>query len=132
MPSIELLTNKQTANSDSDSNLYYIFTAAQFELFPKVNKLLRTTFCNLALWNLADQYPNLKQPDDLENQWALGQVFIRENGLNVYWQADSDGRYSATFSFKKAENPSTNFAGIIWATVTISGLTFHVVFLTRK
>ena len=60
MPTIELLTNKETANRDNDSNLYYIFTAAQIELFPKVNKLLRTTFCNLALWNLEDQYPDIK------------------------------------------------------------------------
>jgi len=63
--------------------MYYTFGPSQFELFPKVNKLLRTTFCNLALWNLEDQYPNVTQTTSASDNWALGQIFIRQNGLAI-------------------------------------------------
>ena len=48
-----MLSDKEKAASyDADSNQYYSFEPATFELFPKVNKLLRNTYCNLGLWNL--------------------------------------------------------------------------------
>ena len=53
MPSLSLQVD------ESDEEEYYEFSPSQFELFPKVNKVLRTTFCNLGLWNLEDQYPNI-------------------------------------------------------------------------
>ena len=86
MPAIEFLSGRKTASDfKTAENYYYQFDPGEFELFPKVNKLLRTTFCNLGLWNLNDQYPDLEQPDDLQDEWALGQVFIRKNGLNIQW-----------------------------------------------
>ena len=54
MPSIQLLTNADEASKDIDSNRYYSFAPKMFEMFPKVNKLLRTTRCNLGLWNLEE------------------------------------------------------------------------------
>ena len=65
MPTLNLLTNKTEATIDQDSNFYYKFPPAEFELFPKVNPVLRTTFCNLGIWNLYTLYPNITQPNNL-------------------------------------------------------------------
>ena len=52
MPTFYMLSNKTKASGDTDSNIYYELDPSQFELFPKVNAILRTTFCNLGLYNL--------------------------------------------------------------------------------
>lgn len=75
MPAIQLYFNPD--ESSDEKAVFYFMPPNQFELFPKVNKLLRTTFCNLALWNLEGQYPNVTQYGDVANNWAVGQVFIR-------------------------------------------------------
>lgn len=73
MPTIDLLANKGKATTlDADSNYYYVFQPSEFELFPKVNALIRITYCNLGLWNLKEQYSNITQPGNLQNEWALG------------------------------------------------------------
>ena len=51
-------------------------------MFPKVNYVVRTTFCNLGLWNLDATYRNVTQFKNAEgyteaDQWGLGQIFIR-------------------------------------------------------
>ena len=52
MPTIDLIAVKVDDESQSEEHVFYTFGPSQFELFPKVNKLLRTTFCNLGLWNI--------------------------------------------------------------------------------
>ena len=82
MPSIQLLAEKDQARLDGKDSTYYMFEAKEFEMFPKVNYVVRTTFCNLGLWNLDATYKNVTQFANAEgytesDQWGLGQIFIR-------------------------------------------------------
>ena len=52
MPSLSLSVSSPDDDSEDEDTVYYQFMPNQFELFPKVNKLLRTTYCQLALWNV--------------------------------------------------------------------------------
>ena len=128
MPSLDLVD----AESEVSGNpLYYTFTPAQFELFPKVNKLLRTTFCNLGLWNINDQYPGVTQLNDDSDNWALGQVFIRQNGLNIEWQVSADDNdYVAVISFKKALDNKSIWFGFFLAALVLSALSIYLAILT--
>ena len=72
MPTLNLLTNKTEATINQESNFYYIFPPSEFELFPKVNPVLRTTFCNLGIWNLYTLYPNITQNNNMMTEWGLG------------------------------------------------------------
>ena len=117
MPSIQMLsqTNK---TYDDEVNFYYNFPPDQLELYPKVNKIYRTTYCNLALWNLYFMMPNVPQPTNLQEDWGLGQIFVRQNGLNIAWTIDKDtGNYVAIVSFKEARYEAT-----LWVGYTICGL----------
>ena len=128
MPSLDL--NAQLADAEANAEpVYYTFTPAQFELFPKVNKLLRTTFCNLALWNVEAQYPNITQTNNAAENWALGQVFIRQNGLNIVWNK-SDGDFVAEVSFKQATNTKSLWFGYMLASLVLIGLTIYLILLS--
>ena len=71
-------------NVEGNEKLYYYkFSPSQFELFPKVDTLTRTTYCNLSLWNLADQYPDIVHDVQHAHNWSIGQVFMRQYGLNI-------------------------------------------------
>ena len=55
-----------------------------------MDPLTRTTYCNLSLWNLADRYPEIEH-DELHSQnWSIGQVFMRQYGLNIQWDFNDD------------------------------------------
>jgi len=67
----------------------------------------------------------------MENQWALGQVFIRENNLRLKWSAVSS-QFSVSVSFKNPQEPNSQaFAYTISAVVMIS-LVLLVWVLTRE
>ena len=55
MPNFDI---KFQGYGDSDDLYYYMFEPAVFELFPKVDSLTRTTYCDLSLWNIADRFQN--------------------------------------------------------------------------
>ena len=57
MPTFDILAEDNTEGAQKAE--YYTFDPSQFELFPKINSVLRTTYCNLGLWNLQQQYPNI-------------------------------------------------------------------------
>ena len=127
MPSIAIPDESEVDDID-----YYTFEASQFELFPKVNKLLRTTICNLGLWNLENQYPDVDQAtNDNNQQWALGQIFIRDNGLNIKWQKNEAAQWQAVVSFKKASNDVSVWIGYLISTLFMILLSLMLFFLTR-
>ena len=132
MPSLQLNAEQQNLSSDSEE-VYYNFGPGQFELFPKVNKLLRTTFCNLALWNVDDQYPDIPQTNNAAENWALGQVFIRQNGLNIEWQFDSSNQDRiAVISFTKANENNSSWFGWFLASLVLTSLCVYLGILTVK
>ena len=128
MPQIEFL--QDNSNLDSDEKEYYLFEPSQFELFPKVNKLIRRTYCNLGLWNLDAMYPDVTQLNDASDNWALGQVFVRENGLNIEWAKDGDD-YVAVVSFEKAVDTTSVMFAVIVCIIVMILLILYVWSLTR-
>ena len=132
MPTLDLLVNRTQASRDQDDNFYYSFPPSQFELFPKVNPVLRTTFCDLGIWNLREWYPNVTQTANLQFQWGLGQVFIRQNGLNLKWQYDDENdQYYATVSMKAATDTIENLIAFITVIAVLIALSLYVGILTR-
>ncbi len=132
MPTLDLLTNKTKASVDQDSNLYYSFPPSQFELFPKVNPILRTTFCSLGIWNLYTFYPKIDQLNTKMDEWGLGQVFIRQNGLNLTWKQSENNDWYAVISMKKASDTFSRTFGIVMACFTLFALSLCVGLLTRQ
>ena len=87
MPELEFAL---TANSYF-TNLFYNMKPSHYEFFPKVAVDVQESFCNLGLWNLFRKFPQLEYGDGSygntlrNNEFALGQNFIRDNGILLNW-----------------------------------------------
>ena len=131
MPTLAFLVNKEKESGDSDDNKFYMFTPSQFELFPKVNKIFRATFCNLGIWNIEEQYPNVKQTTQAAYAWALGQVFIRENNLSVQWVQNTDQQFEAVIAFKIPSESASKWLEYTLASTSLLIIIAYVWLLTR-
>lgn len=73
---------------EDDLEHYYNFNPADYEMFPKIDPVLRTPICGLGLWNLASEYPTNQDPYFLNfsnSSFSLGQVFMRKFKLSTTW-----------------------------------------------
>ena len=93
MPNLEFAL---TANSYS-TGLFYNMIPSHYEFFPKVAVDVQESFCNLGLWDLFNQFPELEKSDPSlgnilrNNEFALGQNFIRDNGMLLNWVTRESG-----------------------------------------
>ncbi len=67
----------------------YSLAPWDFEMLPKINDELRSSKCNLGIWNL-DQFRDEGSKGDV-NQFAVGQNFIRKYGMTMKFSKRKDG-----------------------------------------
>lgn len=60
----------------------------------------------------------------------MGQVFIRENGLNIKWRTDDNGKFVADISFKEAYQTESKWFGFFLASVVLISLSVYLAILT--
>ena len=104
-------------------------------MFPKVNYVVRTTFCNLGLWNLDATYKNVTQYANAagfteSDQWGLGQIFIRQNGLSIQWVVEN-GNYVAKISLQQADYTHGLWFRWFLAFAALSVIGLYVAILSR-
>ena len=68
MPTFDI----ETKYPNDDEPYYFSFMPSQFEMFPKVDSITRSTYCNLSLWNLQDSYPEPKHDSQHLHNWSVG------------------------------------------------------------
>ena len=67
----------------------------------------------------------------MENQWALGQVFIRENNLRLKWSAEGN-QFNVAVSFQSPSEPHSQAVAYIISSVVLISLVLYVWVLTRE
>ena len=53
------------------TNNYYLMTPSHFELYPKIDRFLQESYCNLGFWTLYITFPD-QTNKRVMNEFALG------------------------------------------------------------
>ena len=96
----------------------YSLAPTDFEMLPKINNELRSSKCNLGIWNL-DEYRHEGTRGDV-NQFAVGQNFIRKYNMTMKFSKRKDGTDNVSLDvfLGKADHEKDNSTAISWSLAT--------------
>ena len=112
-----------------DTSYYYLMKPVDFELYPKIDKLLQEEYCNLGFWSLYVTFPDQTNTHKM-NEFALGQNFIRNNGIIYDWVAKKDGSIDLALYIGKAPNSNSDLRKIVAICLTLTVLVLYVAYFT--